>query len=315
MLKRTLEMKDKNIALLMCTYNGERFLKAQLDSIARQTYPLWKLFISDHGSQDKTLSILRRFQSDNPDKNIEIQSKANQGFAKNFMSLVCRSHINADYFAFSDHDDVWLPEKLETALTWLMTVSDETPALFCSRTELIDENDKKLGFSPLFRLKPSFKNALVQNVGGGNTMVFNNAARQLLITCGDEKEMVSHDWWLYMLVTACGGTVFYSSYPTVLYRQHDKNVIGSNMGFKPRLMRIKKLLKGDFKKWNDLHVRNLSDVYPHMTDANKKTFDAFRTSRNLGLFKRSIGILKSRLYRQTFLGNLGLIAATILKKL
>ena len=197
------DTRGPRVAILMGARNGERYLPEQLQSFVDQTHTNWSLHVSDDGSSDATCDIVRRFCAglQNP---ITLRSGPQRGFARNFMSLACALDIMGDYFAFSDQDDIWYKNKLERALDWLTTIPDELPAVYCSRTEIVDVAGRHLGFSPLFTKSPSFKNAIVQSVGGGNTMVFNAAARSLLAAIG-EIDIVSHDWWVYQIVSAAGG--------------------------------------------------------------------------------------------------------------
>jgi hypothetical protein len=103
-----------------------------------------------------------------------------EGSTANFLSLTCRADIDADYFAYADQDDVWESDKLERAVNWLKTIPEGVPALYGSRTLLVDARNQHIGYSPLFEREPNFRNALVQSIAGGNTMVFNRAARDLL---------------------------------------------------------------------------------------------------------------------------------------
>ena len=114
---------------------------------------------------------------------------------------------------------MWYKDKLERALTWLATVPADVPALYCGRTELVSDDGRSYGFSPLFTRPIAFRNAIIQSLGGGNTMVFNKAAKRLLETTG-KLEVVLHDWWMYQLVSAVGGAIHYDPQPTLKYRQH-----------------------------------------------------------------------------------------------
>ena len=100
--------KQPHVAILMCTLNGERFLKEQLDSFTTQTHQDWTLWVSDDGSTDQTLEILRATQAEWGADRLKIVEGPRKGFARNFLSLACRAEIEAEYFAFSDQDDVWL---------------------------------------------------------------------------------------------------------------------------------------------------------------------------------------------------------------
>ncbi len=303
------------VAILLGTYQGQHYLAAQLDSYAAQSHPHWQVWASDDGSQDETCAILQAYQTKWGNDRLSIHSGPAQGFAANFLSLACHAGIEADYYAYSDQDDIWNADKLERALSWLQTVPSNTPALYCSRTSLIDTNNKVIGFSPLFAKPPCFANALMQNVGGGNTMVFNNAARALLREAGEDVDVFTHDWWTYLVVSGCGGQVFYDAHPSLHYRQHGENLVGMNSSWSARLVRIRMLWQGRFRNWNDHHLQALLRVRPKLTPDNEKTLGRFMVARNQRLIPRLIGLRHSGIYRQTLLGNLGLIAAALFKKI
>ena len=98
--------------------------------------------------------------------------------------------------------------------------ADDVPALFCSRTRIITAEGEPAGFSPLFSKKPSFRNAIVQSIAGGNTMVMNRAARDIMLEASRRTGFVSHDWWCYLILTGVGGIVHYSPTAKIGYRQH-----------------------------------------------------------------------------------------------
>ena len=187
----------------------------------------------------------------------------------------------------------------------------DRPSLYCSRTELINEKGEHIGFSPLFSKPPSFTNALVQSIAGGNTMMFNKAAYELIKKAGSNIQVISHDWWIYQLITGAGGEVFYDHHPEILYRQHTNNIIGANNNFFARLSRIKLLFKGKFREWNDKNVIDLKSAYHLLTPDNQKILDKFEIVRNSRLIIRLKGFLNLKIYRQTTLGNIGLIFAAI----
>ncbi|WP_282384432.1 MULTISPECIES: glycosyltransferase family 2 protein [unclassified Pseudomonas] len=304
-----------NVAILMCTYNGASFLAEQLKSFQRQTYPNWTLYVSDDGSQDGTQKILQTFRSTMGVKHVHISEGPKRGFVANFLSLACRSDITAKFFAWSDQDDIWKDEKLEKAVTWLQNVPADIPALYCGRTELIGESGDFCGYSPRFRLPPHFSNALVQSIGGGNTMVFNQAARKLLLEAGDRVDVPCHDWWAYVLISGAGGEVHYDPEPMLLYRQHDENLIGGNSGWLARLERLPLIFRGSFCKWNDQIIHALEAMYHRLSPEHQVTFGRFKEARKQKLFPRILGFQRAGIYRQTFFGNLGLILVVLLKKI
>ena len=306
---------DSSVAIILCTFDGERFLGGQLASFEQQVHRNWVLFATDDGSTDASLAILRRFQEKHRPGKVTIQDGPGRGFVANFLTLICQPALKADYYAFSDQDDIWEPDKLTRALAWLATVPPGVPAVYGSRTSLIDLEGQTIGVSPLFRKPPAFANALVQNIAGGNTMVFNEPARQLLIKAGGAVDVPSHDWWLYLLATAGGGTVRYDTWCSVRYRRHERNLVGLNIGIAPRIHRARMLIQGRFKRWTDKNVAALENFRPHMSAASRTTFDTFCAARQQGLVGRILGVRRSGVYRQTVLGSIGLVIGTILNKI
>lgn len=306
---------SSKVAILLCTMHGQKYLPEQLNSIYAQSYDCWEIWASDDGSKDGTHIILGEYQKAWGASRLSIHSGPAEGFVANFISLVCKAGIQADFYAYADQDDIWAPDKLARAVRWLKSIPQDMPALYCSRTRLVDAHNHDIGFSPNFTRPPSFANALVQNIGGGNTMVFNDAARSLLREAGKSAGIVSHDWWTYMLVSGCGGQVFYDPKPTVRYRQHCSNLVGANVGWAQRLGRARRLFAGGFKSWNERNIKTISKVDGRLTPANRLVLAEFTTARQRWLLPRIFGMKRAGIYRQTFLGNVGLIAAMILNKI
>lgn len=304
-----------SVAILLCTFNGERFLPAQLSSIKNQKFTDWRLFVSDDGSTDGTAAVSSQYRVKLGPSRMEIRTGPQQGFVANFLSLACDPLISCDYFAYADQDDIWETEKLSRAADWLQTIPSSTPAMYCARTKLIDEKGREFGYSPLFRRKPGFRNALVQSIAGGNTIVFNRATRDLLVACGSTVRVPSHDWWTYLLTAAAGGRVYYDPNPQVRYRVHPANVVGSNIGWLNRARRLHALASGRFEHWSALNIAALEPFRARMTAENRVLFDLFCRSRERGFFARQIGFLSSGVYRQTLLDNVGLIAAVWARKI
>lgn len=308
-------MAEPTVAILLCTFNSVRFLNTQLASYAAQTYPHWSLQVNDDGSTDATRELLKAFAAAQGEHAVVVHEGPRIGFERNFLNLACRPDLHADYYAFSDHDDVWYADKLARAVAMLRTVPAARPAIYCSSSELIDEHGVHLGYSQNFAKRPSFANALVQSIGGGNTMVFNEAARQLLVAGGDAQLVPSHDWWLYQLVTGAGGVVHYDPRPTIAYRQHGCNVAGVNRGLRASLERIRYLITGRFKRWNQMNCEGLARVASLLTEENRACLAQFATARDARMIPRLRGLRKSGIYRQTPLGNLGITAAALLKRI
>ncbi|ELX9580967.1 glycosyltransferase family 2 protein [Escherichia coli] len=306
---------EKNVAVLVCTYNGAKFINKQLDSIINQSHLNWTLYISDDGSTDGTLDILDMYQEKIGKERMVISKGPGKGFAWNFLSLLktCPSYF--DYYAFSDQDDVWLPEKLSEGIKSLYALTNETAAIHCGRTILIDEKDECIGYSPIFKKKPSFQNALIQSIAGGNTMMLNNKAKEIIDMTPKYHDIISHDWWIYILITGCGGDVIYDENPLLKYRQHTNNIIGSNLGWKARLRRINGLFDGHFQMWIQKNIDVLTAIDVQLSEKNQWILSDFIEARTSNIVNRVFIFAKIKLYRQTFFGTLAFYLAILLKKI
>lgn len=310
----TSNVHNKKIAILVCTYNGARFLKEQFDSFIEQSHQNWVIYVSDDGSSDETLAILKDYQLRLGNERLFILQGPRQGFARNFLSLVKNASIIADYFCFSDQDDIWFKDKLTRSLD-LLPEAGNAAALYCSRTALVNSNLEPIGYSPLFLRTPCFENALVQSIAGANTMLINNAARALLLRVADDAPIVAHDWLTYLLVTGCGGRVHYDTMPSLHYRQHEGNLIGANADLKNQILRLRKMLTGRFSQWSAQNLNILNTVRDQLTDRNRHVLELFETARRSNLFKRLYRMHKSGVHRQTLKGNISLIVAVLTNKI
>jgi glycosyltransferase involved in cell wall biosynthesis len=304
-----------SVAILMCTYNGARFLAAQLESIESQEHSNWFLVVSDDGSTDQTLEILQNYQAKWPSGRLSIRNGPQKGFCQNFLSLACDPEIKSDYYAFCDQDDVWWLSKLTVALKNITQNQRSNEAyLYCGRTTYVDEKLRKVGASPLFSFPRTFRNALIQSIAGGNTMVFNPKVKEYLEKVGVVNHP-SHDWWLYQLVTGVGGVVFYDPESQVLYRQHKDALVGGNTSILARLERISMVLKGQLKEWGDMNINILCSIKPLLNNGSRETLELFKKMRNAPLKDRLRLMEVAGLYRQTWRGTLSLILAALLKKI
>lgn len=303
------------VAILLCTYNGASFLAEQLDSLEAQTHQNWAVIASDDGSTDQTLEILRRYQAKWPAGKLTIRNGLQKDFCQNFLSLACDPNIRANYYAFCDQDDVWLPEKLTVALKNINSNQQvDVPYLYCGRTKYVDEKLKPCGISPLFVFPPNFRNALVQSIAGGNTMVYNQAAKLLLEEVGSV-DVPSHDWWIYQIITGVEGGVFYDRNPQILYRQHKFALVGGNNSFPAKMQRVWMLLQGRFQKWNTQNVHALKKVNHLLVKNHQEILGMFETMRSAKLKDRFRLIEVCGLYRQTRRGTFSLFLAVLIKKI
>ena len=225
--------KPARVTVLLSTYNGARFLPQQLRSLYEQTYPDVRILVRDDGSTDSTRSILDSEHSRGCLDLLEEHSKL--GPARSFFELL-RSAASTDteYVAFCDQDDVWLPQKIEHAVTALSSVTGSTPAMYCSRAEIVDEQLKHIRYTDIPR-RIGFGNALVENVAIGCTTVLNRGAVELVCKNLPGKVLI-HDWWCY-LVISCFGKIVFDKNSGIKYRQHGNNAFGASRNIVENVVR------------------------------------------------------------------------------
>ena len=273
------------VSILMCTYNGEQYIREQLKSISAQTFNNWDIWISDDGSTDKTVNICKEYKKKETHK-VYLREGPRSGFAMNFMSILANCDNTSDFYAFADQDDIWLPEKLKVAVDAIMSQSENIPVLYCSRTELVDKNGREFKpkqYSNLRNDSPSFRNALVQSIASGNTMVMNRSAKRLVMKFKLNGKIPSHDWWFYQVVTGAGGVVIYDKTTSLLYRQHGKNLIGDNGGILAKLKRGMMFINGEYRQSNERNLRNLEKNKNLLIPINKHCLEKFLMARQKGL--------------------------------
>lgn len=278
------------IEILCATYNGTRHLREQIASIEAQTLTDWHVTFFDDGSTDGTVEMLQA-QAANDARFDLVRNAANLGFCGNFLNNLSKLR-SADAYAFSDQDDIWYPDKLERAFGWLSRIDSGTPAVYFARTEIVDDHLNHIGLSPEFRLEPGFRNALVQSIGGGNTMMFNQAARDLVINTLPKIQLISHDWWFYIVVAGCGGVIRYDSEPVLKYRQHAANLVGANNSISGQIERLWRAFQGQWRAWNTVHELAIKAFEDRLTPENRAAFHAFQRARNGGWPFERLSVLK-----------------------
>ncbi len=299
------------VTIVLALYQGAAFLAAQLDSIAAQAGVDWRLIVGDDGSDDAGPRIVRSFAAAHPGK-VTLQPGPRQGAAANFRALLRGAPASA-FTALSDQDDVWHPDKLARAVTALAALPADRAALYCGRVTICDDALTPLGLSRLPQRPPSFRHALVQNMVQGNTVVLNAAALQLLraadVLAGP---VVMHDWWIYQIVSGAGGHVVYDPHPSVLYRQHDGNVVGANDGARSRLASLKRMLRGTHAGWSAQNLANLTASAALLTPGNRALLDTYRRLLGGGAVARLGALRRGGFYRQGRLSQAALWLAAAL---
>ena len=254
------------VIVLMSTYNGEKYIREQLDSILAQKGVDVSIFVRDDGSKDATHDILDEYQE--AGKLVWYTGK-NLRSAKSFMDLVYTAK-EADYYAFCDQDDYWLPEKLKVAVEHLEIFEKTKPALYYSRYKMVDQDLNPLPDSadtPYISL--TMKQAVVNSNCTGCTVVFNKCLLDYMKSNKAEFQIM-HDNWIHKVCVALDGNVYFDKHAYILYRQHGNNVIGGSTSMRKRLKRhIDTALRTPCYRSDS--IATLYDEYrEYMPDENRK---------------------------------------------
>lgn len=223
------------ITILLSTYNGERFLRQQLDSIIAQTVTDWRLFIRDDGSTDGTVAVLQEYAEAHPNRIFLDETDRNRlGACRSFEYLLAQ-HGDAEYIAFADQDDIWLPDKLALCLKQMKqqeTLHPNQPIVVHSDLRVVDETLQEIApsFWRYSNIRPDLTDRnlcfmAISNSVTGCAMLFNRAARAAALPFATTGYM--HDAWIALQTLAHGGQVCPHCEPTVLYRQHGENSLGA----------------------------------------------------------------------------------------
>lgn len=225
-------MRQPRVAIIVSTYNGERFLSEQLDSLLAQTYSDISIFVRDDGSTDSTKSILEIYSRNH---GITCWYENNIGSTLSFLDGLVRAGDDYDYYAFCDQDDVWFPEKVSVSVSSLEDGSAGAK-LFFSEFTYCDARLHERGKSHLKKTDVSRTLFYFDNVCSGNTMLFNNDLRTLVLS-HDYSSVYYHDWWI-ALIAAHFGNLYYSDRALLYYRRTGENV--SSNGLKGLALNFKR---------------------------------------------------------------------------
>ena len=222
-----------SITILLSTYNGEKYLEEQIDSLLKQKDVNINIYVRDDGSTDKTREILDKYQEQGV---LEWYTGPNLRPAKSFMNLIMNAP-NDEYYAFCDQDDIWNVDKLKNAVDALAKYNDQTiPHLYCANYQLVDANLNNLPDNGHVSTT-TFEVALISSCCTGCTVVFNKSLLDFL-RLGEPETIVMHDDWCHKVCLAVGGTVDYDSRKVLKYRQHGNNVDGGVHSLSHRLLAI-----------------------------------------------------------------------------
>lgn len=303
------------VDILLATYNSEKYLEEQINSILSQTYCDWKLIIRDDGSCDETLNIISRYVDQYPEKIKSVKDNVICGNAKsNFFQLL--SYASSDYAMFCDHDDYWLENKIEVSLNRLIEEEKRTGKIeplivytdyyvVDSKLNIVQEmSSKKLQVAKAYL---TLNRLLVQNYITGCTMIFNKSLYSQIGQVGDEALM--HDWWLALYASAFG-KIIHLDISTIKYRQHGNNCVGA-VDVKSFQYVKKKILDSDTKQsYGKLfkQAKSFLEMYGRdMKAENYKTVDRFVKLREKNKAQKVYTTLKFNYCKSSFVRILGQI--------
>lgn len=315
-------MRAVTVLVLLSTYNGEDYIKQQLDSLLNQEGVELRVLIRDDGSADSTAAILRDYQDRYPDK-LSMVLGENLGLPHSYFELMRHASSNMnnyDYYAFCDQDDVWLPDKLQRAVACLWKEQQEMPLMYCSSTQMADRHLNKLGIWPSYPAKKiSLYNALVENVAVGCTIVLNREALLLIAAHVPQNlhHVIMHDWWAYLWVSAFGCVIF-DGQPSILYRQHGSNTLGGqNENLLAKwVKRFQRFFKGSNHFILSDQARQFYNCSQHLMDVKtKEDVLGFLQASGASLLYRARYTLHIPFYRQQPADNLVLKLVLLLGRI
>ncbi len=302
----------------MATFNGERFLAQQIDSILAQDYRQIRIVIRDDGSTDGTIGIISQFIRLHPEKiSLFSGEEARLGATGSFMALI--QQARAEYVMLADQDDVWLPAKVSACLLEMKKsesrYGEGTPLLIHTDLKVVDEKLSVVSgsFWKYQSLSPgcdSINRLLVQNVVTGCTVMMNRSLLNLVRPV--DGGVIGHDWWLGLMASAFG-EIIYLPQATMLYRQHGKNAVGAvkwdisgmlgrffgkggNRAFAESLRKTRQQAA--------LFLSVYGDLLPHDT---RQLVSRYASLHELGYFSRIICVLRYRFLKVGILRNIGMM--------
>lgn len=254
------------IAVLMSTYNGKKYITEQIESILSQKCDVeMDLFVRDDGSTDGTIDILNRYQSEGK---LKWYSGENLKPAKSFLDLLFRTE-GYDFYSFADQDDYWYQDKLQRGIDEIKDLSCE--AMYFSNAKLVGEQRNTLGRT-VYRDKINLDFYSLVISGGilGCTIIFNNYLWRRICETGVPDNVAMHDWYTSIICRCFNGEIIYDEEPTMEYRQHGNNVVGSQGS---KFGALKNRLKLMFKAAPisiSSQAQSVLDLYREALDDDKK---------------------------------------------
>lgn len=306
-------MAQNKVCVLLATYNGEKYISSQIESIIKQTYKDWHLIIRDDGSDDKTPLILKKWSEKYPQKiTLYFNKESIHGATNNFWQLSKLAITkNYQYIMFCDQDDIWLKDKIEKSVSAIKNKEiqfGEIPILVHTDLIVVDQelniiNRSYEKYASLNFRRKDINHLLIQNNVTGCTMILNKALLKKALECRNSNYIILHDWW-FTLVASIYGKIFYLGIPTVLYRQHNHNVVGAEKVNSIRFVFSKlsniKLIRESLKK--SMKQANLIvDTYNDISDTQKNIIEEYSNLQFKSKIKKCFLITKYSFFKQSII--------------
>lgn len=303
------------VSIVMATYNGEKYLGEQIDSIMSSTYQDFELFIVDDGSQDTTMEILERYKEQYPDKIHISQNEINMGVTLNFLNGI--SKTTSDYVMLCDQDDVWRKDKIARTLKRVKQMEVQfgknVPTTVFTDAYVVD-NKLNLIYESFFRsgrLNPrliDLSHLLMENKLIGCTVMINGALRRVLQNHPLPKRAKFHDSWLG-LIAASFGRIGFLNEPTLLYRQHSANIVGNRSFLSYILSRVGNLRKQrEALLSNYMQAAEFANLYHDLFDSKKlELILRFSKLHKERFIRRRIMLIRHRYLKSGIIRNIGLM--------
>lgn len=302
------------INILMAVYNGDKFLREQIESVINQGYKEWQLYICDDGSSDSSLNIAKGYEKKHPGKIVvSVNGATMRSACGNFMGMLVNSE--AEYVMFCDQDDVWREDKIEVTFEKMREIEKRhpgMPVLVHTDLEIVDRdlNITAESFMKYQGLKPKYKSInrlLCQNNVTGCTMMMNRALADIVKNAPVDG-MLMHDWWAGLAAAAFGAIGFVDK-PTVMYRQHGGNQLGAvnNRSVRGAVRVIKS--SGETKRRIFVTYEQAAKFYEYYKDIlnadSREILKKYIDIPKNGKISRMIRLIKYGFLKQNFLSAAG----------
>lgn len=301
------------VAILLATYNGEKYLREQIESLLEQTYKEWDLYVHDDGSTDTTVEILKLYESTYPDKIHIVEGIPTGGAKNNFFYLL--KNVNAPYVMFCDQDDVWLDNKIAKTITEMKAIENSVnknlPILVFSDLKVVDSNLKTLSnrmsdMQCLDMSKTLFKDLMIQNIVTGCTIMVNRSLIDMTNDITNTNCIIMHDWWL-ALIASYFGVIQYIPSSLIKYRQHEANSVGAKKIFSFTYI-LKKLRKFREIKISLLETQKQVESFAVKYDLfDDQLIRGYAMLSGMSKLSKIIFLVKYKVWKHGFIRNIALL--------